>query len=81
MPSKNPNNHKQRIEGKGAGLKYKTPPLSVRFPPDILNYLRSRRDTQGRKDAQDFVRAAVKEKLAREGIDIEALIDHTQINN
>jgi len=81
MPSKNPNNHEQRIVGEGAGLKFKTPPLSVRFPPDILNYLRSRRDAKGRKDAQVFVRAAVAEKLAREGINIEASIDPTQINN
>lgn len=60
MPSKNPNNHEYRIVGKGAGLKYKTPPLSVRFPPDILETLKSRTDTQ------DFVRAAVVEKLERD---------------
>lgn len=60
MPRSNPDNHAYRFTGQGKQLKYKTQPLSVRFPPDILETLKSREDTQ------DFVRAAVVEKLERE---------------
>jgi len=59
----------------GKGLIFKDQPIGVRFPPAISNYLRSRKDAKGRKDTQDFVRAAVAEKLARDGINIEASID------
>jgi len=55
----------------GKGLIFKDQPIGVRFPPDISNYLRSRKDTQ------DFVRAAVAEKLEREGIDVDASIEPT----
>jgi len=53
----------------GKGLIFKDQPIGVRFPPAISNYLRQRKDTQ------DFVRAAVAEKIAREGIDIDASIE------
>jgi len=53
----------------GKGLIFKDNPIGVRFPPVISNYLRSRKDTQ------DFVRAAVAEKIARDGIDVEASIE------
>jgi len=59
----------------GKGLIFKDQPIGVRFPPAISNYLRSRKDAKGRKDTQDFVRAAVAEKIAREGIDVEASIE------
>ena len=59
----------------GKGLIFKDQPIGVRFPPAISNYLRSRTDAKGKKDTQDFVRAAVAEKLARDGINIEASID------
>ena len=59
MSRENPNNYDTRFTGK-LGLKNKIPPLSIRFPPDVLETLKSREDTQ------DFVRAAVIEKLERE---------------
>jgi len=56
----------------GKGLIWKDQPIGVRFPPAISNYLRQRKDAKGKKDTQNFVRAAVAEKIARDGIDIEA---------
>ena len=49
----------------GKGLIFKDQPIGVRFPPAISNHLR------GLNNTQDFVRAAVAEKLERDGIDIE----------
>ena len=64
MPKKNqnpnPNNHESRIVGKGVGLKSGTQPLSVRFPSEIMDFLKAKIDTQ------DFVRSAVVEKLERD---------------
>jgi len=65
----------------GKGLIFNDQPIGVRFPPAISNYLRQRTDAKGKKDTQDFVRAAVAEKLERDGINIEASIEPTQINN
>ena len=62
MPSKNPNNHATRFKDQGKQLKSQQQPLAVRFPPLILDYLKSREDTQ------DFVRAAVVEKLERDAL-------------
>ena len=62
MRNTNPNNHDYRIVGQGKQLKSKQQPLAVRFPPNVLTYLRSREDTQ------DFIRAAVLEKIEREGL-------------
>jgi len=61
----------------GKGLIFKDHPIGVRFPPAISNYLRARSDTQ------DFVRAAVAEKLERENINPEVAIEPapTEINN
>jgi len=61
----------------GKGLIFKDQPIGVRFPPAISNYLRQRKNAKGEKDTQDFVRAAVAEKIARDGIDVEASIEPT----
>lgn len=62
MPSKNPNNHQTRFRGKGVGLTAQTQALSIRFPPDVLEALRAN------PARQDFVRAAVIEKLERDAL-------------
>ena len=48
--------------GKGIGLKFKETPVAVRFPKHLKAVL----DAMGSSPKQDFIRAAVVEKLARE---------------
>ena len=57
----------QKFKPEGKGLEWKrdgqiSRPLSIRFPWEVLQILKSLPNTQ------DFVRAAVAEKLEREGI-------------
>lgn len=59
----------QKFESEGKGLKWKhqgdkVNPISVRFPSAIAELLRSMKGTQ------DFIRAAVLEKLERDGIEV-----------
>jgi len=50
--------------GKGIGLKFGENPVAVRFPADIKAILES----MGGPEKQDFVRAAVMEKLERDSL-------------
>lgn len=50
------------FEGEGKGLKNKLQPMPVRFPEEIDAILRAM------PKRQDFIRAAVLEKMQREGL-------------
>ena len=53
---------KHYIKGKGLGTKDKTPPVSVKLPPEIDAVIRSI------PNRSDWIREAIKDKMEKEGL-------------
>jgi Arc/MetJ-type ribon-helix-helix transcriptional regulator len=62
-PSELPKQLKPHVfKGSGVGIKHKTPPVSVKLPPEMDALVRSLPNQSA------FIRAAIAEKLEREGM-------------
>jgi hypothetical protein len=62
-PSELPKQLKPHVfKGSGVGIKHKTPPVSVKLPPEMDALVRSL------PNQSEFIRAAIAEKLEREGM-------------